>query len=906
MATGWWKGATNGVWTTNTNWYELQGGTTTVSAFPQDVNNDTAYFTATGISTAQSIYLNGSKSVLGLVFNGNAGSISILGGTSTAKSDQMLTVGTGGISSTSSFQDLTIGGISPGNVHISPVGDFLVTTVNRSISLNGRIDNTVLAQITLSVTGSGSINLYGVVNNGYIGSTRLLVNSSGSGAVSLYESNTYAGGTTVSAGLLRIYKSDSLGTGTLTMTSGTFNFANNTLFDSIPNNLSLSGSITLLGWLKLNGTTTVTANTTITNSTTNLDISGSLYGSGNLTVTGGSIRFIGIYGPYSGIYTNSTATTTIVGNYSVGQPNQFSSASKMVVSGTGQIQLAGGSAYTFSRTIEGTGIFVVRNSNSSGITFTGTMSGFTGSLRIFADTNESAATSQKITITSANQFAFAEFRFTSGNGITSGLNQILSYTGSSSASSSANIYLTPGTTSSTVINYKIDNSSISNGALTLSGQTVLDANYDEILELSTTAGDINITNGLRGPYSTFTGKLSILKTGSYTVTNSGSSNSFTGSVDISAGRYNANHASALGTNSGGSIMVRSGATLSLGASINLPARTIDLYGSLILSDNTAKTFGGVSLGATTFVSSTSGGLLSAPISMNTNFLNLRASSGSTLEISGVITGTTRLTVGSSDSTGSVLISGSNLLTGGVTVSYGTLNVKNANALGTSNTIVLDGAILKFSDGITTDLSYRIVLSANKTSTIDVTNNFINFNSSLNQNITNNASLVVTGSGTLSLNTPNVYTGVTYVTNGSLCLSHPRAIKGACSLSSGSKLIIGTLDGQAVINGNLSTNNSTIKIGVGIVNSYNAFIYTPITDFDNKPFLLQLDPDIITSPGSYAIVYSPVALVNYVGISNLSGFVGSSPFSIIYSSPSGPGDTVRIDNIIYFALLVVIG
>jgi autotransporter-associated beta strand protein len=107
----------------------------------------------------------------------------------------------------------------------------------------------------------------------------------GAATLTLGGANTYSGGTTLTAGVLRVANSSGLGTGTLTQASGasTLQFSN---AGTVANNMSvynvsfISGNNTLSGSQTLNNTTYDVAS-----GTTNT-LSGNLDGSGGITKTG--------------------------------------------------------------------------------------------------------------------------------------------------------------------------------------------------------------------------------------------------------------------------------------------------------------------------------------------------------------------------------------------------------------------------------------------------------------------------------------------------------------------------------------------------------------------------------------------------------------------------------------------
>ena len=104
------------------------------------------------------------------------------------------------------------------------------TDAGAILSFSGKVTGASAAAQTLTLSGSntGNNNITGVIGDGSGGGT-LAINKTGTGTWDLFGNNTYTGGTTVSDGTLIASSSASaLGAGTLTMSGGKLQLANNT------------------------------------------------------------------------------------------------------------------------------------------------------------------------------------------------------------------------------------------------------------------------------------------------------------------------------------------------------------------------------------------------------------------------------------------------------------------------------------------------------------------------------------------------------------------------------------------------------------------------------------------------------------------------------------------------------
>ena len=97
------------------------------------------------------------------------------------------------------------------------------TDAGGSLVLGGTVDlnNSSGAARTLTVNGAGNTTFNGTIQNSFSGNSSNLTYS-GAGILTLAGANTYSGVTTLSSGTLNIHNASAIGTGTFTITGGTF------------------------------------------------------------------------------------------------------------------------------------------------------------------------------------------------------------------------------------------------------------------------------------------------------------------------------------------------------------------------------------------------------------------------------------------------------------------------------------------------------------------------------------------------------------------------------------------------------------------------------------------------------------------------------------------------------------
>lgn len=205
----------------------------------------------------------------------------------------------------------------------------------------------------LTLTGSGNVVISSVIQNG-LGTGADGLTKSGTGELTLTSSNTYSGATTLSGGLLSLGHDSALGTGVLTLTSGTLRGVGGAR--SVANSVTLGGNVTVSGssHLTFSGTTTLTGNRTLTVNNTgtttlsNVNLSNTVT-SRTLTVGG----------------TGETVAAGVIAN------GGGSTAGALSKAGAGRLILLGANTYGGATTVSA-GTLEIRHGSALGTTSVGT------------------------------------------------------------------------------------------------------------------------------------------------------------------------------------------------------------------------------------------------------------------------------------------------------------------------------------------------------------------------------------------------------------------------------------------------------------------------------------------------------------------------------------------------------
>lgn len=296
-------------WGATTSWSTDSAATTpNPGAIPG--SGDVARFNISTVTTMEPAYLNGDRSVGGLVFD--AATLFLGGG-----GNRTLTLGADGIQMNASAGNVTLGSSVSQNVNVTLGANQDWT--NDSANTLRLVNGITMAGFTLAVDGSaGTTALAGVVSGSGA------ITKSNAGVLELSAGNTFTGTTTLNAGVLRATSNaNALGTGAATLTlaggtlqlanSGNLNFARNTTVSGnaliVSDRLAAGAGVThTLGTLSIGAQTLSIGRGGLVNSGT----AGVTFGATTLT---GNATFSPGYGTLLtvGAVTNDAHTVTLQG-----------------------------------------------------------------------------------------------------------------------------------------------------------------------------------------------------------------------------------------------------------------------------------------------------------------------------------------------------------------------------------------------------------------------------------------------------------------------------------------------------------------------------------------------------------------------------------------------------------------
>ena len=671
----------------------------------------TLTLSGTNTYTGQTTLSGGTLSIasnanLGAV--GSGASLNLSGGTLQATASialdnggansRNLVVGSGGgtLETLTSGHTLTVSGVisGTGNLTASGAGTLLLTGSN---TLSGAV--TINAGSTLrqgdggaggSLSGTAGITNHGTLIFNRSGTHLYSSVISGSGSfektgssmLTLTGTNTYTGTTTISAGILQI--GDGFTDCSIANSSG---ITNNS---ALVYNVAASDGFAHV--ISGSGTLTKTGNGTLTLSGTNT------YG-GVTTITGGTLSIAA----ESGLGTapgTATAGQLVLSGGTLAATETFTLDSKRGITTGGSLDVASGKTLTYGGIAAGSGTLTKTGAGTLVLTGTNTYTGptliSTGTLQIGdGATNGSLAAASAITANGALIYNVVDTQTVSNS---------ISGSGTLTKSGTGTLVFTGISSFSGAV-------TIGAGTLQIGDGTALGigalGNATSITNYGTLVNKNNIANSTFSRVLGGTGAF-VMDAPSSTLTMSGA-NTYAGLTTVTSGTLKLGNATALGTTAAGTT-VASGAALDLlgqpvGAeALTLSGTGISSGGALINSDGTAASLSGnITLAASSSVGGSGEMTLSGVISGDSMALTKVGIGTLTLSNTNTYTGTTALSGGTLNITGSLdsgsavtvaggtTLSGTGTVGGTVTVATGTGAITAGN--GTSGTLTISGGLI---------------------------------------------------------------------------------------------------------------------------------------------------------------------------------------------------------------------
>ena len=671
------------------------------------------------------------------------GDIQVGGGNFTNTSNRTLLISGNATLTNVSGSNLTITGASNsasglmkininGNATLLASNGDIILSSNSSLTGSGSLtkngSGNLILSGTSSFTGATTINQGAVV----LGANQNLGAIAGSGNLSLgtytlttnaSSSTTFSGAISGSGGLTKN------GTGTLTLT-GELSYTGNT---SINTGTVVIGSPSQLGGGIYSGNI-INSGTLIYSGTSNQTLSGIISGAGVLTHNASSRLTLTSNNSYSG---NTTINTGTVEIGSAGRLGGGSYSGNIANSGT--LIYSGTSNQTLSGIISGAG--VLTHNASSRLTLTGNNS-YSGNTTINTGTLEITTTGRlgggnySGNITNSGQFVLGSNSNQtlsgqiSGNGaITKNGTGMLTLNGSNNYSGNTTI------NAGTVV---IGNSTGlgASGNITFGGGTLqygsgITTDISTRIKNSGSAILIHTNNN----DITFAGTLDssnsggLTKNGTGTLTLAGNSN-YSGNTTINTGTVVIGHANGAGT---GRIVQTDSSSLLKFDTIGTITNNMSVYNVLASQSAT----------------------LSGAITVNNATWDVE--NGDTITITGNVSGGGGVT---KNGNGTLVLSGNNTYAAATTINAGTLNAASANALGSNNTVQVNGGTLLVSaDNAINGMN----ITLNGTSTTIATLAFSGNYSGAVGNLTLSAnSIIDLGAGSTLLSFHDIEMGIYYL------------------------------------------------------------------------------------------------------------------------------------------------
>jgi len=207
-----WNVDTDGSWVTDANWNPASApGATTGTTNP-----DTATF-GNVISAGRIITVDTDRNIFGIDFNANSFAYTLSGGNILLSSGGLIQTSGAGTAHTDSIA--TAIAIQGENGTASITGGS--STTNRILEISGGITGvstgTNVTTLTLNGANTGANIISGIIGNGS-GGGALALAKSGAGTWNLSGANTYSGGTTLNGGTVVISNATAFGAGAISVT----------------------------------------------------------------------------------------------------------------------------------------------------------------------------------------------------------------------------------------------------------------------------------------------------------------------------------------------------------------------------------------------------------------------------------------------------------------------------------------------------------------------------------------------------------------------------------------------------------------------------------------------------------------------------------------------------------------
>jgi len=818
----------------DTGYVAAAGGTSTITSGSTTNVALTGSVTSQGAATINTLNLGANSLALGAVAfqtdgilqSGGAAS-TISGGTglsTTTASGELvvrsnLSTDTLGISTpimdNTGATALTLGGA--GKLTLSGANTYTgTTTINSgSLQLSGTA-GTLSTSSAIVNNGNFTINRSNAVAQGTDFSASAITGTgsltqAGTGTLTLAGTNTYAGSTTISAGILKLGSSSALPGNTLTVTAGTLDLAGfNAGTTSLSGGGVISNSTGTDSTLSINpgagvanaytGTITTPSagkvnlvfNATAGGASSNISFNSASTFKGAITVngTGSTSGLSGVIGLASATSLGD-ATNVITLNNGGGLTQMFNPTASGGWSSHAALTFA--NPIVLSGTVGG----LVRTGFSDVVTFSGIISGSAGLTK---------TDSGKLTLSGASSNTYTGTTTVTGGAL------ILSKTGGATAIP-GNLAIGGGGAVWATANNELD------GANTLvSCVDTTNVNAFNLLGLTETVAGLSSPGGglMVDNSSAATGASAV--TGTVILTGTGSYQDAGWIWDNWSGGGGGKVALTVNMGTGGV------QTLS-GVNITYTGATTVSAGTLKLTDTTA------------FASAIN----------NSGTVEFNAVSGFTLGTSVPLSG-----AGAYNKTGAGMLTlgGANTYTGATTLTGGALSVAtignggvaSGNLGSASNApanLVFDGGTLQYT-GATASTDRNFTINAGKTATVEVTTNTLTMSGGATAT---SGALTKIGAGTLILSGTNSYTGATTVSAGTLMLGNSSALStGNLAVNAGTLDLAGFNTATTLLSGSGTIANSsavdstvTINLAASIADAFTGAISTPSTGKVNFVF-----------------------------------------------------------------------